>query len=227
MIKGKAFNAWRPVGLAAQAVRIHNARGVDELVLLDIDATTQNRGPDLTLVRELADACFMPLSVGGGIRSLDDAKRLLEAGADKVVVRSGGFRVAEAIASAIGCQAVVAALDVTANDNIAKPLKNRQMLDAIDRAMLWEQAGAGEIMLTRCEREGTMMGYDLDLIQAVSRYVKVPVIAHGGCGTYEHMRRAIETGADAVAAGSMFLFTDATPKGAAEYLNQHNIEARV
>lgn len=227
MVKGVAFDSWRTVGLAAQAVKIHNMRGVDELVLLDIGATAEGRGPDLDLIRELSDECFMPLSVGGGIRSLDDARALLNAGADKLVVRSGGFEVASAIAKAIGCQAMVAAVDVTSDDYTPKPSGKRLRCFTADRAKMWEDAGAGEIMLTRCEYEGTMIGYDLGLIETVANAVTVPVIAHGGCGTYEHMAQAIEAGASAVAAGAMFLFTDQTPKGAAEYLASRNIEVRI
>lgn len=227
MVKGVAFDSWRSVGLAAQAVRIHSMRGVDELVLLDISATAEGRGPDLKLVEELAEVCYMPIAVGGGIRTLEHAKDLLRAGADKVVVRTGGPAAAAAIANSIGCQAVVAAIDVTSLDYQARPASDRLVHFAIEAAMEWQCAGAGEIMLTRCEREGTMMGYDLDLIRHVAAAVSIPVIAHGGAGHYEHMRQAIEAGADAVAAGAMFSFTDATPRGAAEYLANHGIEVRI
>lgn len=226
LVKGIAFDSWRSVGVTAQAVRIHSMRGVDELVLLDIAATSEHRGPDLTLIRELAEVCFMPLTVGGGIRTIKDATDVLRAGADKVVVRTAGPSAANKIANALGCQAVVAAIDVTSLDYAAAPASKALQAVTVAKAKEWEQAGAGEIMLTRCEREGTMMGYDLDLLRAVAQAVSIPVIANGGAGTYEHMAQAIEAGADAVAAGAMFQFSDCTPKGAAKYLQERGIEVR-
>lgn len=168
----------------------------------------------------------MPLAVGGGIRTLQDVKALLRAGADKVVIRTAGPMAAKAAADVVGSQAIVAAIDATSLDQ--NPATNQALTDhAVRKAVKWAEAGAGEIMLTRCEREGYMRGYDLDLIKAVSRAVDIPVIAHAGCGTYHHMLEAIQAGANAVAAGSMFQFTDQTPRGAAEYLKQHNIEVRL
>lgn len=221
LVKGAGFNSWRSVGIAAQAVRIHQARGVDELILLDIRATPEGRGPNLDLVRELADECFMPLSVGGGVRSVEDVRELLRAGADKVVIRSGGPALVEKAAAIVGCQAICAALDVNGLGH--KP----PGFDYVAAARRWADAGAGEIMVTRMEREGRMCGYDLELIADVAAAVNIPVIAHGGCGTYEHMREALEAGAAAVAAGAMFQFTDQTPKGAARYLASRGIEVRL
>lgn len=227
MVKGVAFDSWRSVGVAAQAVRIHSMRGVDELVLLDISATREGRGPDLALVEELAACCFMPLTVGGGVATVEHAKDLLRAGADKVVVRSAGTTLASKLAATVGCQAVVAALDVTTLDQHPAPCKGRLLALAAEAAREWERAGAGELMVTRCEREGTLMGYDLTLISAIAQAVNIPVIAHGGAGTYEHMREALEAGASAVAAGAMFQFTSQTPRGAAEYLKTKGMEVRL
>lgn len=229
LVKGVAFDSWRSVGHATQAVRIHQARGVDELVLLDIGATPEKRGPDLQLVGDLTEACFMPLAVGGGVKNLEDVQALLRAGADKVVVGHAARRdpgVLRDIANAVGCQAIVVALDVDGRDyyGLVNRIGRKQ---AAAWAMAFEAAGAGELLLTAVEREGQMQGYDLEVIREVAAAVKIPVIAHGGAGTYQHMLEAIEAGADAVAAGSMFLFTDATPRGAAEYLAQHGVETRV
>lgn len=220
LVKGKQFNSWRSVGVVAQAVRIYQARGVDELVLLDIGATPEGRGPDLQLVEELTAGCFMPLAVGGGVRTVEQIHDLLRAGADKVVVRSAGVAFVEKAAKVVGCQAIVAALDVCG-------LTGPNGFDWIAAAQRWADAGAGEIMLTRMDREGTLEGYDLELINKVSAAVDVPVIAHGGCGTYEHMHQAIQAGASAVAAGAMFQFTDATPRGAVEYLARKGVEVRL
>lgn len=218
LVKGKQFNAWRSVGLVAQAVRIHQARGVDELVMLDIAATKEGRGPDLKLVEELTKDCFMPLAVGGGVRSIDDIQDLLRAGADKVVIKSAGLDLVRRASKIVGCQAIVAAMDY---DDDVPPWQRTRI------AQEWADAGAGEILLTRMDYEGMMHGYDLRTIYAVARDVDIPVIAHGGCGTYEHILRAVQAGASAVAAGAMFQFTDATPLGAAEYLATQGIETRI
>lgn len=227
LVKGRQFQADRVVGHVTQAVRIHQARGVDELVLLDIGATPEGRGPDLGLVEELTKDCFMPLAVGGGVRTVEDVRALLRAGADQVVVGTGGPRAISDMAGAVGSQAIVAALDVRDGHAVVRCGTRTTMQPAIGWARSCADHGAGEILLTSIEREGMMQGYDLDLIRAVSSAVSVPVIAHGGCASYEDMRMAIEAGASAVAAGALFLFSDNTPAGAAKYLMEHGIEARV
>ena len=233
LVKGSQFNSWRSVGLAAQAVRIHQARGVDEIVICDISATAEGRGPDLSLIEELSDVLYCPLSVGGGVRTVDDVRALLRAGADKVVIGTMGFsaipNVVKEVSDAVGSQAVVVSIDVRAGEVYTHGGRHRagHGIGAVEYAQILKRDGAGEILLTSIEREGTMKGYDLDLIRDVSSAVSIPVIANGGCGSYEDMRLAIEAGASAVAAGAMFLFSDLTPKGAAEYLLQHNIEVRI
>jgi len=215
LIKGKQFQSWRSVGVAAQAVRIFQQRQVDELMLLDIGATPEGRGPDLGLIEELTKVCFMPLTVGGGIKCLDDAKAVLRAGADKVAIGAAGVSVIAEIADALGNQAVVGIMDYKEGSGhqwIAKEL---------------QKSGAGEILLQCIDREGMMGGYDVETIGRIARSVDIPVIAAGGCGTYDHMLEAIKAGADAVAAGSMFQFTDSTPRGAAQFLQQHNVEVRM
>ena len=228
LVKGERFNAWRTVGVAATAVRIHAARGVDEVCLLDIGATPEGRGPDLSLVRELSEVLFVPLAVGGGVRSLADVRALLAAGADKVVIGEAAFCQDDLVGrctDAVGCQAIVVALNV---DRDSVVMRGRTVFVGAARAAeSMKAAGAGEILLTSIEREGTMQGYDLDLIRSVAGAVDIPVIAHGGCRGYEDMAAAIEVGASAVAAGALFQFTDATPRGAAKYLQEHGIEARV
>lgn len=215
LIKGKKFNSWRSVGVAAQAVRIFQQRSVDELILLDIGATPDGRGPDLSLIEELSEVCFMPLTVGGGIRGEADAREVLRAGADKVAVGAGGAGAIRSIADAFGSQAVIGIMDY----------KEGQGYPWL--ADMLERAGAGEILLQCIDREGMMDGYDVETIRRVSSAVSVPVIVSGGCGEYEHMRLALSAGADAVAAGAFFQFTDATPKGAAQYLHKHGFEVRV
>lgn len=230
LVKGVAFDAWRSVGLAAQAVRIHSMRGVDELVLLDISATAEGRGPDLRLVEELSATCFMPLAVGGGIRTLQDAQDLFNAGADKIVLGRGAVPPDGLLQQAkdrFGCQAIVVSLDIRDGTHWINNGKDDMDVPATIAARTMEYHGAGEILLNSIDREGTLQGYDLDLIRQVSGSVGIPVIAACGAGTYEHLAQAIDAGADAVAAGAMFLFTDQTPKGAAEYLSSRQIEVRL
>ncbi len=230
-VKGKKFDSWRSVGLAAQAVRVHQQRGVDEVCLLDVGATPEGRGPDLGLIEELTDELFCPLSVGGGVRSLEDVKNLLRAGADKVVIGTAAWQDTKFIglvADAVGSQAVVAALDVIDEDRFAIACGTKIVhVRPLTAARVFAHRGAGEILLTSIDREGTLEGYDLKLIEEVSKAVSIPVIAHGGCKNYQDMCDAIRAGASAVAAGALFQFTDSTPKDAAKYLKSVGIEARL
>lgn len=208
-VKGRGFAADRPIGPAAVIARLHEARGVDELVLLDVDATRQGRGPDLAAIRGVAELLFTPFAAGGGVRSVDDARALLDCGADKVVVGSAkAAHLVPALAARLGGQSVVVTLD-----HRGEPLD-----DVALHAIELESLGAGEILLQSVARDGTMTGYDLDLIDRVCEAVRIPVVASGGAGSYADMALALEAGASAVAAGAMFAFTEATPAGAATYL---------
>ncbi len=235
LVKGKKFNAWRSVGHVQQAARIHASRGVDELVILDIGATPMHRGPDFALVEKLTDRNFTPIAVGGGIKAVADVERLLRSGADKVVLGNVFLEdpmQVEKISRKVGSQAVVIAIDTTqGKDGVYVGLRRGQVECTALNPVMWarqaEKFGAGEILLTSIDREGTMEGYDLETIRAVSEAVTIPVVAHGGCGSYEHMHEAILAGASAVAAGALFQFTDCTPKGAAEYLKTKGIEVRL
>lgn len=231
LFKGERFNAWRQVGHARQAVRIHQSRGVDELILLDIAATPEGRGPDISMIQELSDECFSPLTVGGGVRDVEDVRELLIAGADKVSIGSHP-EVIRPAAEKFGSQAIVASVDAIKYADswlVRCNCHTSTILGAnpSDWSRRLQDAGAGEILLTSIDREGTLQGYDIDLISTVASAVNIPVIAHGGCGTYEHMYEAIQAGASAVAAGAMFQFTDHTPKGAAQYLASKGVEVRL
>lgn len=229
LVKGKRFQSWRSVGHAMQAARIHQERGVDELVILDIAATEEGRGPDLAMVEELTAKCFMPIAVGGGVRSVQHVKDLLRAGADKVVIGSGAIEVKNLLqdcCNAVGAQAIVASMDVKEGRVYGRCGTRSTNFHPVWWALRLAARGAGEILVTDVEREGTLEGYNLTLVQHVAAAVKVPVIAHGGAGIYAHMLEAVQAGADAVAAGAMFQFTDATPKGAAQYLARNGVEAR-
>lgn len=226
--KGERFASWRSIGSVVNQVRVHAARGVDEIVLLDIGATPENRGPDLTLVEDLSESLFCPLAVGGGVRSVQDVRDLLKAGADKVVIGTARPRVIEEIADVVGSQAVVVAIDYREDGHV---YKKAGALCVPVSPTLWarelEHAGAGEVLLTAIHREGTLSGYDLATVESVAKAVQIPVVAHGGCSGYPDMAAALERGASAVAAGALFQFTEATPREAARYLNEHGIEARI
>jgi imidazole glycerol-phosphate synthase subunit HisF len=242
LVKGKQFKSWRSIGHAAQAAQIHAARGVDELIMLDISADR----PNIPLVRELSQWCFTPLTIGGGVKSLNDISNLLNSGADKVSICSAATD-AEFITSAakrFGSQCITLAIDyrVLSHNGVNYPavMTNRGKewngMDFNDGCLpihpvAWarraEDLGAGEILLTDIDREGMMNGYDLDMIRTVSEEVSIPVIAHGGCGMPWHCLEAIRAGANAVAIGSMFCFMDETPRSVAEYLNNEGIEVRL
>lgn len=236
LVKGERFDSWRSVGHIQQAARIYAARGVDELCILDIGATPEGRGPDLDLVARIAEGNFTPLTVGGGVRTVDDVGALLRAGADKVAIGTGAFgrgSFLQEVTQKFGSQAVMVSIDVKGGCIATHCGRNvwranvESSVAIVTQAICAGKNGAGEILLTSIDREGTMQGYDLDLIHAVSEAVSIPVIAHGGAGSYEHMLQAIAAGADAVAAGALFQFTDATPRGAAEYLQERGVEVRL
>ena len=224
LVKGKQFQSWRSVGHAAQAARIYAARGCDEIILLDIAATPEGRGPDLDMVRVWTENNFSPITVGGGVRSADDVRALLAAGADKVAIGTC-VGIIDECARRFGSQAVVLSIDCY----YVPAFRDWDVggYRAVDWAKICAEQGAGEILLTSIDREGTIEGYDLDLIRKVSAAVDIPVIAHGGCGTPQHMLEAIQAGASAVAVGAMFQFTDVTPKDCARYLVAHDVAARV
>jgi cyclase len=230
LVKGERFNGWRSIGHALQGAKVHARRGVDELLILDIAATAEGRGPDLQMVSELAEGCFIPITVGGGVRSLQDIDALLRAGADKVAICTAAFDTPSLVVQAsrrFGAQAIVAGVDVRGRCVYSHCGSRRQSEHPCNRAQRLVEFGAGEILLSSVDRDGTMQGYDLDLIREVSQAVSVPVIASGGCSGYADMLSAFAAGADACAAGALFAFTDCTPKGAAQYLRQNGLEVRL
>jgi cyclase len=236
LVKGVGFDSWRRVGAALQAVRVYNLREVDELAFMDISATPKGCAPDFRLVDELADNCFMPLTVGGGVRSVDDVRTLLAVGADKVSINTAAVETPELIRKAaerFGAQCVVVSIDVRRRGDGTPEVVTRcgsraTGLDPVEWARRAEDLGAGEILLTSVERDGTMQGYDVPLIRDVSAAVSIPVVASGGAGAYEHMAQVLrETEAAAVAAASMFHFTEQTPREAKLYLRDQGFAVRL
>lgn len=226
LVKGKQFNSNRIVGNVQQAAEIHQARGVDEMVVLDVGTSKLNAEPDYDAVKRLTEKCFMPISVGGGIRTLQHIHDLLANGADKVVIGSAALEDPELVWSAsqhFGSQAIVVAIDALfENGNwfvTSRCGQQTHCYSAVAYAQDIVEQGAGELIVTNIKNDGMMQGYDLGLIRKIAKAVDVPVIANGGCGSYLHMHRALSAGADAVAAGAAFQFLDLTPQGAADYLS--------
>jgi cyclase len=212
---------------------VYNARDVDELILVDITASTERRSPDHESVAEFADECFVPLTVGGGIRTHADIVSLLHAGADKVAVNTALFeepRLLDDAARQFGSQCVVASVDVRRVDERLTCLSYSGSHDAGRDPIEWAREladrGAGEILLTSIDRDGTMSGYDLELIERVAAAVPVPVIASGGAGRYQDLINAVRAGASAVAAASMFHFTEQTPAEAKATMQMAGIPVR-
>jgi imidazole glycerol-phosphate synthase subunit HisF len=235
IVKGVGFDSWRRVGSLLPAIKVYNTRQVDELIIVDITATQQKREPDYLVIDEIADECFVPLTVGGGVNEIDHIKKLLRAGADKVAINSGAFYNPDLItkgANLFGSQCIVASIDVVKhNDGKYECFVGNGKIptgkDPLDWAREMEGRGAGELLVTSVVNDGTMNGYDLDLIKRVSEQVQIPVIASGGAGSYEDMYNILtQTSASAVAAASIFHFTEQTPLEAKNYLQQKGIHVR-
>jgi cyclase len=211
VVKGVRFQGLRDAGDPAERAALYETQGADEIVILDVSATPEGRGNQVETVQRVRARLGIPLTVGGGVRSLDDASTLLEAGADKVSVNTAAVQepaLLGAIAERFGRQCTVLAIDAARRDGRFEVLiKGGREGTGMD-ATLWAheavQRGAGEILLTSWDRDGTRSGYDLELIRAVREAANVPVIASGGAAGPEHLREAFEAGADAVLAASIF-----------------------
>jgi len=214
VVKGVQFVSLRDAGDPVEQARAYDAAGADELMFLDITASHENRGTILDVVARTADVCFMPLSVGGGIRQVEDARRLLLAGADKISINTAAVENRDLIAAcadAFGSQATVVAVDAKRAGQAWEVFtyggRTATGLNVVDYAVEAVARGAGEILLTSMDRDGAKIGYDLELLKAVTSAVSVPVIASGGAGEAQHMVEAVTRGgADAVLAASIFHF---------------------
>jgi cyclase len=215
LVKTTRFQDPKYVGDPINAIKIFNDKEVDELLLLDIQAHQAGRGPAFSVIEEVAGECFMPLAYGGGIRSVDDARRILKLGVEKVAFNTTAWRDPETLRAAsreFGAQAVVASIDVRRkmfgrSEVYVEGGRTGTGEDPVAYARRMEELGAGEILLGAIDRDGTMKGYDLDLIARVTAAVGIPVIASGGAGKVGDFREAVRVGgADAVAAGAMFVF---------------------
>lgn len=236
LVKGVAFDSRRAIGGAMQAIKVYNLRGVDELLFFDITATNQGRSPDFALIDELADDCFMPFTVGGGVRSVEDVRRLLSVGADKVALGTSAVEqpdLVRAAADRFGSQCISVVIDLrrteTGSATVWTHSGTRETgLEPAAVASEVERLGAGEIIVQAADRDGTLEGYDIEGIRAVAEAVSLPVVASGGAGSYADMVAAIrDGGASAVAAAAMFHFTQQTPLEAKVHLRTAGIPVRL
>jgi cyclase len=239
VVKGTNFVNLRDAGDPVEVAARYEQEGADEVVFLDITASHENRGIILDIVRKTAEVCFMPLTVGGGIRSLEDIRALLNAGADKVSINSAAVKTPQLVEDAarrFGSQCIVVNIDPKrvegpGGEEVWEVHINggrvRTGLKAVAWARQMEQRGAGEIVLTSMDADGTKSGYDLPMTRAVAEAVTVPVVASGGCGSPEHMRAVLAEGkADAALAASIFHYREYTIAETKNYLSARGVAVR-
>lgn len=235
VVKGVNFVDIKDVGDPVECAMLYDRQGADEITFLDITATHEGRGTMIEVVRNTARKIFVPLTVGGGIRTVEDYRDLLRAGADKISVNSMAVRNPELVAQAadkFGSQCVVVAIDARRNaDGCFEVVINGGRigtgLDAVEWAKRMESLGAGELLLTSMDADGTKAGFDLELTKLVTDAVKIPVIASGGCGKLEHFSELFEqTGADAALAASLFHYRELTVGQVKDHLHQKGIPVR-
>jgi cyclase len=236
VVKGIKFLSLRDAGDPVEQAAAYDAQGADEICFLDISASPEGRSTLVDVVAHTADCVFTPLTVGGGVRSIDDADRLLAAGADKIAVNTAAIRrpalVAE-IAGRFGTQALVIAVDARRRDAGAgwevysHGGRTPEGLDVIAWCREIADRGAGEILLTSMDRDGTRTGYDLELVRTVVAAVPVPVIASGGVGTLDDLAAGLDAGADAVLAASIFHFGEKTIAEAKAHLRARGLPIRI
>ena len=237
VVKGINFINLRDAGDPVEVAAAYDKAGADEVVFLDITASSDNRGTVVDMVRKVAEKVFIPFTVGGGIRTVEDFKALLREGADKISINSSAINTPRLISDAadkFGSQCVVVAIDAKRNPdgnswNIYKNGGRIDMgIDAVEWAIKADKLGAGEILLTSMDCDGTKAGYDIELTRMIAENVSIPVIASGGAGNLEHFKDALTTGkADAALAASLFHFKELEIKEVKKYLRQEGISVRL
>ncbi len=234
VVKGVNFENLIDAGDPVLQAKFYYEQGADELCFLDITASEENRGTILNVVKKVAQVCFIPFTVGGGIRELQDFSNLLKCGADKVSINSAAIKNPDLISQAankFGAQCVVVAIDAKKNSSgnfeiFTHGGKKPTGIEAIGWAKKVESLGAGEILLTSMDRDGTKAGYDLDLIEKITSHVSIPVIASGGVGKLEHLHEGLRAGASAILAASIFHFKTFSISQAKDFLSEKGIEMR-
>lgn len=236
VVKGTKFHELRDAGDPVECAKAYDAQGADELVFLDITASSDNRKTMVEVVERTASECFMPLTVGGGIRTVEDMNVMLRAGADKVSINTSAIQRPELVregAERFGSQCIVVAIDARRRPEGGWTVythggRNPTELEAVAWARRVEELGAGEILLTSMDADGTKAGYDIDLVHSVSEAVNIPVIASGGAGKLEHMANVLQNaGADAVLAASIFHFGEYTVGDVKKFLAERGVPVRL
>lgn len=231
MVKGVNFDKYRDTGDPISTARIYNAQYVDELMIIDIDATNEGRSFKVDVIERVAKECFMPLTIGGGINTIEDIRNLVSHGADKVMINTAAYLNESLITEAsemFGKQCIVVGIDVRKEENDYVLYSNsgnvRRDIDLIAHVQKMEALGAGEFFLNNISRDGLMEGYDLDLIELVSRNTNLPLIACGGAGNFKHLADAyIQTKVSGLAMASIFHFGDNNPIRARAYLKNNGV----
>jgi cyclase len=233
VVKGIQFEQLRDAGDPVEQAARYDAEGADEIVFLDIGASHEARGTLIELVSRVADTLFVPFTVGGGIRSVEDARAVLRAGADKVTVNTAAVRdpaLVTRLADQFGRQCVVAAVDAKRNrgsfEVMVRGGREPTGLEAVEWSVRLERLGAGEVLLTSMDTDGTRKGYDLPLTRAVAGAVRLPVIASGGAGTLAHLAEALDAGAHGVLAATLFHYRGTTIREARAYLASRGYPVR-
>jgi imidazole glycerol-phosphate synthase subunit HisF len=235
VVKGVNFVGLRDAGDPVEIAARYDGEGADELCFLDITASSDERDILLHVIEAVAERVFIPLTVGGGVRQVNDVRRLLNAGADKVSINTAAVQNPQLVkeaSSIVGCQCIVVAIDAKKNgahwEVYTHGGRRATGIDAVEWAQRMERAGAGEILLTSMDRDGTREGFDVALTRAVTGAVGVPVIASGGVGSMQHLAEGVLDGhADAVLAASVFHFGDFTVRAAKEHMRSRGIEVRL
>ena len=235
VVKGINFVDLKDAGDPVEQAKIYSDGGADEICFLDITASNENRDIIYDVVKKTSKECFVPLTVGGGVRSVDDINKLLNCGADKVSINTAAVQNSDVVvesAKKFGSQCIVVAIDAKKNGNIWEIFthggRNKTGIDAIKFAKQMEEYGAGELLVTSMDRDGTQKGYDIDLMKKISEMVNIPVIASGGVGNLDHLAEGITQGkANAVLAASIFHYGKYSIKEAKQYLDSKGIPVRI
>ena len=235
VVKGINFVDLKDAGDPVEQAKIYSESGADEICFLDITASNENRETIFDVIKKTSKNCFVPLTVGGGVRNLNDINKLLVSGADKVSINTAAVQNPEMIIESskkFGSQCIVVAIDAKKNGNKWEVFthggRNNTSLDVIEFAKRMEDCGAGELLITSMDRDGTKKGYDINLISKIEKSVNLPIIASGGAGTLQHLVEGIrEGGASAVLAASIFHYGTFTIKEAKDYLYKNEIPVRI